>query len=81
MTPAWKRLVVSMAVLLVVLSYIVFKLINYVLWWLQYDRNTGSRATLGMLDTAPGVEASILFGGTCVVLVLVNVVPLFRKRR
>jgi uncharacterized membrane-anchored protein len=80
MTPAWKRLVISMAVLLVVLAYIVFKLINYVLWWLQYDHNTGSEATLGMLDTAPGQHAAILFGATCTILVLFNVMPLILKR-
>jgi hypothetical protein len=81
MTPAWKRLGISLLVLLFVLSYVVFKLADYILWWLQYDRNNGDRATLDLLDTAPGVPVTIVFGATCAILLLVNLVPLAMARK
>jgi hypothetical protein len=79
MTPTWKRLVLSMLVLQLVIAYVVFSLADYTLWWLQYDQNTGARATKGLLDTAPGVRAAVVFGIAVGALLIVNVVPLLRK--
>jgi uncharacterized membrane protein len=75
MSPAWKRLVVSILVLHLVLAYVVFSLANYVLWRQMYNENTGPLATKGLLDTVPGVRASVVFGVTLGGLVLFNAVP------